>query len=58
MDTYSVFAQLTVALHWFLLTDLCILSLRLCCYFLTCSQVLVEVLHYISGSVDRSSIIV
>eukprot|EP00434_Breviolum_minutum_P002803 symbB.v1.2.002464.t1/scaffold99.1/size346285/20 len=46
MDAYSVLSELTVLLHWLLLTDLCIFSIRLCCYFLTCSRVLVELLHY------------
>lgn len=46
MDVYSVLSEITVLLHWFLITDLCIFSIRLCCYFLTCSRVLVELLHY------------
>lgn len=47
MDVYSVLSEITVLLHWFLITDLCIFSMRLCCYFLTCSRVLVELLHYL-----------
>eukprot|EP00435_Cladocopium_sp_Y103_P070987 s205_g36.t1 len=46
MDVYSVLSEITVLLHWVLITDLCIFSMRLCCYFLTCSRVLVELLHY------------
>lgn len=46
MNAYSVLSEITVLLHWLLVTDLCIFSIRLCCYFLTCTWVLVELLHY------------
>eukprot|EP00438_Fugacium_kawagutii_P029292 Skav207991 [mRNA] locus=scaffold1203:65551:77375:+ [translate_table: standard] len=46
MNSYSVLSEITVLLHWLLVTDLCIFSLRLCRYFLTCTWVLVELLHY------------
>ncbi|CAJ1405669.1 unnamed protein product [Effrenium voratum] len=45
-NVYSVLSQLSVLLHWLLLTDLCIFSLRVCAYLLTCLRVLVELFHF------------
>ncbi|CAE7542169.1 ANK1, partial [Symbiodinium natans] len=47
INVYSVFSQLGVLLHWLLLVDCCIFSLRLSSYFLTCFYVLVELLHFL-----------
>eukprot|EP00439_Symbiodinium_sp_Y106_P016127 s5481_g2.t1 len=46
---YSVFSQIGVLLHWLLLVDCCIFSLRLSSYFLTCFYVLAELLYFLSA---------
>ena len=39
-------------LHWLLLVDCCIFSLRLSSYFLTCFHVLAELLYFLSARSD------